>query len=142
MIVVPINYLTVVAAAVVSMVLGFLWYGPFFGKLWLKLMNFTPEKMASARAQGMGKSYALMTLGSLVMSYILAHAVIFANAYLKMGGVSAGLMVGALNWLGFIAPVTLGTVLWEGKPWQLWWLNSAYYLVALLLMGAILSTWQ
>ncbi|MBI3341870.1 DUF1761 domain-containing protein, partial [Candidatus Curtissbacteria bacterium] len=34
-----INYMAVVAAAVVNMVLGFLWYGPLFGKPWMKMMG-------------------------------------------------------------------------------------------------------
>jgi len=41
------------------------------------------------------------------MSYVLAHELIFASVYLKVSGVSAGLMCGFFNWLGFIAPVTL-----------------------------------
>jgi len=32
-----------------------------------------------------------------------------------MSGVSGGLMSVFWNWLGFIATVTLGAVLWEGK---------------------------
>lgn len=48
-------------------------------------------------------------------------------------------MAGFWNWLGFIAPVTLGVVLWEGKPWKLWVLHNAYYLLALLVMGVILG---
>lgn len=50
-------------------------------------------------------------------------------------------MAGFWNWLGFVAPVTLGAVLWEGKHWKLWFLNNGYYLVTLLLMGAVLALW-
>ncbi len=137
---VPINYLAVLLAAIASMVLGFLWYGPIFGKKWIALMRFTPEHMAAAKKKGMGKQYSLMMLGALLMSYILAHAVIFANTYLMTSGAGAGISVGVLNWLGFIAPVTLGSVLWEGKSWTLWTLNAGYYLVSLMIMGAILAS--
>lgn len=41
----------------------------------------------------------------------------------------------------FIAPVTLGVVLWEGKPWKLWVLNNGYQLLSLLVMGVILAIW-
>ena len=137
---VPINYVAVVVAAVANMGLGFLWYGPLFGKTWIKMMGWSEKDMEAAKAKGMGKSYALMTLGSLLMAYVLAHAYIFASTYMKVSGISAGLSVGFWNWLGFVAPVTIGTVLWDGKPWKLWFLNSGYYLVALLLMGSILSS--
>lgn len=32
---VPINYVAVVLAAVANMILGFVWFGPLFGKLWI-----------------------------------------------------------------------------------------------------------
>ena len=138
---VPINYLAVVACAIASMVLGFLWYGPVVGKQWMALMKITPEQMAAGKDKGMSKSYALMFIGSLVMAYVLAHALVFAATYLKASGVSAGLTAGFWNWLGFIAPVTLGSVLWEGKSWKLWVLNNAYQLLNLLVMGVILAVW-
>ena len=141
---VPINYLAVLASAVVMMVLGGLWYGPLFGKKWIALMGFDQHKVADMRAKGMEamwKSYAMMALGSLVMSFVLAHALVFAGTYLNVSDVSAGLQAAFWNWLGFIVPVTLGTVLWEGKPWTLWVLNAGYYLVGLLAIGVLLSVW-
>ena len=138
---VPINYLAVLASAVVMMVLGGLWYGPLFGKQWSALMGWSAEEMKAKMAKGMAKSYVLMALGALLMSFILAHAIIFADAYLNMSGVSAGLEVGFMNWLGFVVPVSLGTVLWDGKPWKLWVINAGYYLAGLLLIGVLLALW-
>lgn len=138
---VPINFMAVIAATFVSMILGFLWYGPLFGKPWIAMMGFTPEKMEAAKAKSMGKTYALAVLGSFLMSYVLAHSVIFASTYLDVSGASAGIMAGFWSWLGFVTPVTLSSVLWEGKPWKLWILNNGYYLVSLVLMGVVLSVW-
>ena len=139
---VPINYLAVLAAAIASMVLGYLWYGPLFGKIWIAASGMTPDKIEAAKAKGMTTSYILMFVGSLVMAYILSHALVFAMSYLGTSGVSAGFTAGFWNWLGFIAPVTLGSVLWEGKSWKLWILNNSYYLVSLLAMGMILAMWR
>jgi hypothetical protein len=142
---VPINYWAVIVAAIVNVVLGFLWYGPFFGKQWIALMNLSKEQMDAAKAKGMGKSYALTTIGSLVMSYVLAYVFLAVNPYFAVAGilgVAAGLTAGALIWLGFVAPVTLGPVLWDGKPWKLWFLNAGYYLVTLLIMGVVFAVWQ
>ena|SRR5687768_11042480 len=145
--VIPINYLAILACGVSSMVVGSLWYGPLFGKPWAALMGFTPEKMAAmkkdpAGKQKMMKSYGLMFLSSLVMAYVLAHALVFASSYLKASGPSAGLTAAFWNWLGFIVPVTLGTVLWDGKPWKLWAINAGHYLVSLCVMGVILAVWK
>lgn len=138
---VPINYLAVLVAAVSNMFLGFLWYGPLFGKQWIKLMNFDKKKMEQAKKKGMGKTYVLAFVGALVMAYVLSHALIFASAYLAVTGFSAGLMAGFWNWLGFVVPVMLGMVLWDGKPWKLYFINIGYYLVSLSVMGMILAVW-
>ncbi|HTM67847.1 MAG TPA: DUF1761 domain-containing protein [Candidatus Binatia bacterium] len=145
--VVPINYLAVLACGVSSMVVGSLWYGPLFGKPWAKLMGFTPEKMEAMKKDPAGKkkmmrSYGLMFLGSLVMAYVLAHAIVFAGAYLKVTGAPAGLMGALWNWLGFIVPVSMGVVLWDGKPWKLFFINVGHYLASLCVMGLILSLWK
>lgn len=139
---VPINELAVLAAAVVSMIIGFLWYGPLFGKQWMALSGISKEQMDASKMKGMHQMYALTFIGTLLTSYVLAHAIFFASTYLEIEGLSAGLQGGFWNWLGFIAPVTLGMVLWENKPWKLWILNNGYYLVNFLIMGVILVLWK
>ena len=133
-----INYLAVLVAAVASVVLGFLWYGPLFGKTWAQLMGFDKKKMAEAKKKGMPKqTWVLMILGTLVTSYVLAHFVDYLDAVNVAGALQAGFWL----WLGFIVPVQLGMVLWEGKPWKLYILNVAYYLVNLSIMATILALW-
>lgn len=139
-----VNYLAVVVAAVGSMVLGGLWYGPIFGKKWAALSGMTSDKMAEAKARGesMTKSYVLMFIGCLLMAYVFTHFIGYSSGFLQESGLSVGLSAAIWAWLGFIAPVTVGKVLWEGKPWKLWILESGYYLASLLLMGLILSSWM
>jgi hypothetical protein len=138
---VPVNYWAVLVSAIVMMVLGYLWYGPLFGKQWIALMGWSEAEMKQRMAEGAGKSYAIMAVGALLMAYVLAHAIIFASTYLHVSGVAAGLEGGFANWIGFIAPVMVGAVLWEGKSWKLWCINAGYYLVGVLIMGAILALW-
>jgi mannitol-specific phosphotransferase system IIBC component len=137
---VPINYLAVLVAAILSMILGYIWYGPLFGKLWMRLMGFTKESMSEGKSK-MAKTYSIMFIGTLLMSFTLAHSIVFASAYMNSAGVDAGLTAGIWNWLGFVVPVSLGSVLWDGKPWKLWFINAGYYLVALLMMGVLLAVW-
>lgn len=139
---VPINYLAVLVGALSNMVIGSLWFGALFGKQWIKLMGWTKQDMEAATAKGMGKSYALAALGSLLMSYVLAHSLVFASDYMGVSTLSAGLTSAFWMWLGFIVPVTMSDVIWGNKSWKLWYLNVSYYLVSLLVMGAILGSWQ
>lgn len=139
-----INYPAVLVAAIASFVIGGLWYGPIFGKQWMAVMNMTKEKMDEMKQKGMAKSYILMFVGSLVTAYVLSCVMTAGAPYLAVNGVlgaTAGLVVGFWMWLGFIAPVSMGSVLWEGRPWKLWFLNAGYYLVSLAVMGAIIASW-
>ncbi|MDO8656228.1 MAG: DUF1761 domain-containing protein, partial [Nanoarchaeota archaeon] len=41
-----INYLAVLVAAIISMIVGAFWYSPYlFGKQWTELMNLAPKDM-------------------------------------------------------------------------------------------------
>lgn len=139
---VPINFLAVLVSAIVMMFIGFLWHGILFGKKWAQLQKFTPEQMAAAQQSGMAWRFIISFVGWLLMSFVLAHAIFFAGSYMQVSGAKAGLMAGFWNWLGFVAPVTVGVVLWEGKSWKLWLLNNGYFLISLLVMGAILGAWR
>ncbi len=141
---VPVNYLAVLVAAIAAMVVGFLWYGPLFGKPWSKLMGWgemTPEKMKEMQKKAM-LGYVASFIGSLVMAYVLSHVTVFAQSYLGTSGWTSGLSSGFWMWLGFVAPVTLGSVLWEGKPLKLWYINASYYLVQLVVMGTLIAAWM
>jgi hypothetical protein len=139
---VPVNYLAVLIAGIANMILGSLWFGPLFGKAWMVAGGWTKEAMTEAKKKGMAMSYVLMALGSLVMACTLAHVLVLTNVYFGTSGVSLGVSVGFLSWIGFVVPVTTGVVLWENKSWKYWAITYTYYLAALILMGAILAVWQ
>lgn len=133
-----VNYLPIVVAAVVSMVLGGLWYSPLlFGKIWMNLQGLKMSDMEKHKDK-MGQSYALGFLMSLVMSFVLAQFLSFVGA----STLNEGLEVAFWLWLGFIGTVTLGSVLWENKPFKLYFLNNAYNLLSMLLMAGILTLWE
>jgi hypothetical protein len=131
---VPVNYLAVVVAALVNYVIGSLWYGVIFSKSWMKLAGMKEMKVTAV-------SVIVALVGAFFTAYILAHAVIFAGSYMKTSGIGLGLTTGLFNWLGFIAPVTIGVVIYEKKPFMLWVLTNAYWLISLLVMGVILALW-
>ena len=132
-----INYLAVVVAAIATFVLGFLWHGPLFGKLWLQWSGFTQKQIDESKKKGMCKTMVVAFLTTLVMAYVLAHFV----DYLEATTVTAGMTTGFWLWLGFVGTVQLNSVLWEQKPFKLYALNTGYQLVSLLMMGTILAVW-
>ena len=144
--VVDVNVLAVLACAIAAMILGFLWYGPLFGKTWAQLMGWgsMTAEMLKEKQKGATPGYIASFVGALVMAYILSHSIAFAASYPALASYShlqVGLTTGFFMWLGFVAPVTVGTVFWDGRPWRLWFINAGYYLVQLLVMGTILALW-
>lgn len=132
---IPINVWPVLGAAVAAMIIGALWYSPVgFGNAWVRLSGVSKETLEKAKKQGMGKKYAVMFASNVVMAYILAFFTFGPHAT-----AATGALTGFLAWLGFIATVSLGMVLWEEKPFKLYLLNNGHELVTLVVMGAILG---
>ncbi|MGA7161367.1 MAG: DUF1761 domain-containing protein [Bacteroidota bacterium] len=130
-----INYLAVFVAALANYIIATVWYAVIFANVWKKLTGIPEMKPSPIKM-------VIVFIGSIVISFVLFHSIVFGNEYLKMSGVSGGLMGGFFSWLGFIAPVTLTNVIYEKRPWKLWLLDNAFWLISLLVMGAILSAWQ
>lgn len=134
-----INYLAILVSAIAGMVVGYLWYGPIFGKMWMSLSGITKEQIEAAKAKGgMGKNYAIAYVFAAVMAFVLGY---FVNV---LGVVDAG---GAFQltfwvWLGFIVTTMANSVLWDNKPWKLYFLNIAHYLVAIYIMALVLTLWR
>jgi len=130
---VDINYAAVLVAAVINMAVGAVWYSPsLFGKAWSKL---TGKK----DMRGSGRTgYAVSAVGALVQSWILVHFVQYAGST----SVWEGAITGFWLWLAFVGVVMAGAYVFEGRPWKLWQINAGYFLVVLVVNGALLAAWR
>ena len=134
---IAVNYLAVLGAAVASFVIGWLWYGPLFGKQWMKMMGIK-EPSEKEKKEKMGEMMPSMVIG------LIAAAVTAAvlGGFIKMVGAAGafeGAAVGAMIWIGFLATTTLNGVLWEKKPTSLYVLNNGHLLVNIIVVGAIMG---
>lgn len=129
-----VNYIAVLVAGLVPVILGMIWYNPkVFGGMWMRLANLSPEAME--RGKKLMPFHALIGLvGALVMAYVLTHFGIAWGVFDWIGAIELGFWV----WLGFQVPVLLSPTLSEMKPWKLFFLNAAYQLVATVLVAVVL----
>lgn len=137
---VNVNYLAILVASVVSFLLGWLWHSPvLFGKMYMKLSNMDKmdKKKMDAMKKGMGQSLFFQFVVTLVTAYVLAYFLNYAGAKTIVDGA----MVGLWAWIGFVATVMIGMVIWERKPFKLFLINAGHVLVSLVVMGAILAVW-
>jgi hypothetical protein len=123
-----VAYVAVLVAAVVHIVLGYVWFLPMvFGKRW---------EAAS------GKTLPKGTPPPMTLAYMVVSALLAAYGLgLLFGGIGLvnGAVWGALIWLYFVAPVSSAAVFFEGKSWMWWAITAGYWLVGLTLMGAIVG---
>ena len=118
------------------MVLGAFWYSPIgFGKIWMKGMGYTDKDMEKSKNRGMAKLYIAAFIGSILTSFVLARVVLLINAR----SVGSGAATALLLWLGFAVPLLLSSVLWEQKPLKIYFINIAYQLVSMVVMGSVIG---
>lgn len=129
-----LNYTAIVAATVVYFAIGYFWYGPIFGSMWLKLNGFTKKAMADKKKKGMSGLIATNFVAVLLTSYVLGNVLAFAAT----GTLAESLQVVAWLWLGFSAALMLPGYLYTGKSVQLFVLDVGYHLVGLLAAGAVI----
>lgn len=133
--IVMVNYAAIFVASIVALIISFIWFGPIFGKTWMKIKGITP-KQAAAGKKDMPKNMIAYFIGLLVMNFVLAHFL----GYVGATNISEALMTGALLWLGFIATVLFAGMLWEKMPSKLFAINLFHYLVVLLVSSGIIVT--
>ena len=131
-----VNLLAVVVAAVAAMAVGMVWYSPgVFGKMWMGLIGMSEKDLEAAKKKGMAPTMVAALISQLVLACVLARFMSGMDMY----SVSGGVQTAAWAWFGFVATIMLGMVLWEKRPLKLYFLNAAHWLVAMVVMGAVLG---
>lgn len=136
-----INYLAVLLCGVVAMAAGFVWYGPLFGKLWMRVndMDSADLEARQAMAKSAGPLYGVQLVLSLLQAYILAH---FIQGWTEAPATEVALWL----WLGFIMPTVAAASMWNAKPgkvrWTMFLLQAGCSLLTIILFALILSNWR
>ncbi|MBI2426286.1 MAG: DUF1761 domain-containing protein [Candidatus Kerfeldbacteria bacterium] len=131
---VTLNWVAMLVALIVSMVIGSLWYSkPVFGKAWMGMIGKSEEDLK----KGAGKAMGIMIVATIIMIYVLSNIVDYATATTWMEGAQTGFWV----WLGFVATVLVMSAGYEGRPMKLTAINAGFQLVNLVVAGAILAAW-
>jgi hypothetical protein len=131
---VHINWIALVVAVLINMVIGTIWYSKAgFGKPWAKATGKHPGEMGNGNL-----GYVLTVAGSLVQAWILVHFVRYGGALSFIRGAEIGFFL----WLGFVCITSLVHQVFEGRPWRLWQINAGYFLVVLLINGGLLAAWR
>ena len=126
-----VSWLAVVVAAFLTFVLGGLWYGPLFGKPWMRASGMTEER---ARQGNMPLIFGL----SFVLQLLAAFSL---DMFIGEAGTGFGVFAGAMTGIFFVATAFGVVYLFEQRPLAHWAVNSGYHVVSFTMTGAILGAW-
>jgi hypothetical protein len=129
---ISINWGGLIVAVVVKQAIGGVWFSSVgFGRRWSALTGVSAAEM---RAR-LPKVLPMEIVAAFIMAFVLVHAIRYAGGY----GALSGSIVGFMNWLGFVAVTALNAVLYANRSLALYLIDMGYWLVSLVVMGAILG---
>jgi hypothetical protein len=132
-----INWVSMVIAALIPMVMGFVWYHKaVFGKAWMDSIGMTEEKAKNANMP--------VVFGvSLVMAFLLAFFFVnFNNGPGQEGEYDSfkhGAFHGVFITIVVVMPVMVTNALFEQKSWKNILINLGYWAVTLALVGGVVD---
>ena len=125
-----INWLAVVVAAVVTFVLGGVWYGPLFGRVWRTAEGQAePQPGQKHPAVVYGLSFALMLVAAAFLAIVVGRDPNVPRA------VGVGLVVG----VGWVATSFGVNYLFAGRRLALFAVDAGYNVVLFALMGVVIG---
>lgn len=131
------QFVSVLVGAIIITVVGFIWYMPqVFGRAWVKLQFGTGEVPPERKKQSRKAMIASFVL-SFIACAILRKLLIIFGVATPLEGMQYTLWLA----IGFILIPQYNDVLFSGKPVKLFAITTGYYVVSLLLVGALYGGW-
>lgn len=128
---IQIDYVTVLIAAVLNVMIGSLWYSKWlFGTHWMRLSNIKESNI---------KNPALAMFWGFLLSFLIAYFLALFESLIGVTTVSDGMFVGFTAWLGFVMTTQLNAVIWGKQSLKLFFIHSAEKLLAFLVMSGVLG---
>jgi hypothetical protein len=127
---IQIDLLTVFIAAVLNMLIGWLWYSKWlFGPAWMKCEKVNEKDCCNK----------MSLLYGFIVSLVIAFFLSLFEGYLGVTTVSDGMFVGFCAWLGFVATTQINAVIWGRAPLKLFVIHSGSKLLSYLVMSGVIG---
>ncbi len=124
-----------VAAAMLRILLGLLWFSPLmFGRLWALHNHCTQREMRDR----LTRVLPVELIASLAIAFVLQQVLNLAGAIEWVMGLVVGLLMG----LGYLAAATPNQVLYARRALTPWLIDAGYGVVSSCAMGVLLACWH
>lgn len=157
------NFYSVFVAALTTLFVGFVWYGPLFGKAWMKETALTEEDLKKgSMVKIFGLTYIFSVMIGMVMQLLTIHqfgalgmvggpelaataqpsfAAFMADYGMAFRTFKHGALHGFMSGLFLAFPLIAINGLFERKSWKYIFIHSGYWTVVMTIMGAIVCGW-
>lgn len=131
-----LNWIAVLVATIVYFAIGGFWYSNAgFGKVWIRASGNTPPE---------GAPGAKYMIGPVVTSLVASIATAMLARATGSTTLGHGIVLGIVVAVGFAGTITALGALFDQKPEPRTWfvINYGYHLVALVIVGVLVSVWD
>ena len=127
-----INFWPILVATLINFLLGFLWYGPIFGKPWKSHTGLSDDDLKNgSMVMIFGPAIVLTFIMGLVLASILPNDSNWLD----------GLLLGAVLGLG-VSMASLGVnYLFARRSLTLFLIDGVYMLFVMMIFGAVIGWW-
>lgn len=135
-----INYLAILVCGILSMVVGFIWYGPIFGEKWLAIIGASADDLEKRKEmqKKAGPLYGIQLILALFQIFVLARFI--------ASGESAGIITALWIWAAFVIPTLAGSSMWNNEDRRIsisrFLIQGGYQLVMFVIYSLVLSLWK
>ncbi len=133
---VKVNYVAVAIAAIAMFFIGFIWYSVLFGAMWVEYTGVPMDGEVN------GAQMAMTFGGSIVAYFVLFYVQTHVHHAFQVKEMKGAVQAAFWNWLGFILTVMYVTNAYQNKSFGLTFIDSAYWLISMIVGGIILVKMQ
>ena len=131
-----LNYLHIGVATLAYFLIGALWFGPLFGKHWMKLTGM--KEPIEEQKKRMPLMFGITLVLSFVLTLSTACVLYFVQPINIMGAIKTGLLCGG----GFVFCSAAMNYMYAARPFGLTLLDTGYHTFAITVVAVILTLWQ
>jgi hypothetical protein len=130
------NYLAILVAGIANFVFEAVWYSCFMNG-WLNGIGRTKEWLMSS-----GVNPNLQYLVALVCACVIAGSIACLTQITGPQTALRGIQTGFSLWAGLVVTTFATEYVFEVRPWSLVGINLGFWLIGMMLMGAIVGAWK
>jgi hypothetical protein len=130
-----LNYLAIIVSSVIYFILGAVWFGPLFGKLWLKLtgLSLTEEDKKSA---------PFMFAKTFILDFIITFSVAILVNLIQPITILSALKISLLIGVGFVVAPFFGNFMYAKRSIKLFFIEAGYHVFCITISAIILTIWN